>query len=267
MIIDSHVHIGTFVKTSMPKEMVLESMDKYNIDFSIVSNGSGCEVDHDQLPIPLKEQRTQSDINREMIEFARANSNKIGALLWAKPATEVCDDEFEQMIKENPDIVYGIKVHPYHSKTAFNSEKVQAYIRLAEKYGLCVLSHTACDCDSDPKLVYEMAKKYPKVKFIMAHMGLGTDNQEAIRLISKLPNLYGDTAWVKAEIVEQAIRECGSDKILFGTDNPINGLDTYDDDDFYNRYFVELKSRITEEEFEKLTYKNAINVFGIKKYK
>lgn len=34
---------------------------------------------------------------------------------------------------------------------------------------------------------------------------------------------------------------CGSDKILFGTDNPINGLDTYNDDDFYNKYFTELK--------------------------
>ena len=94
MLIDSHVHIGTFVEIKMPKEMVIKSMDKYHIDFSIVSNGSGCEVDHDQKPIPMEKQRCQRDINQEIIEFARANENKIGALLWAKPATEYCDEDF-----------------------------------------------------------------------------------------------------------------------------------------------------------------------------
>ncbi|EIX5997604.1 amidohydrolase family protein, partial [Escherichia coli] len=116
------------------------------------------------------------------------------------------------------DIIYGIKVHPYHSKMAFNSDKVQEYIRLAQKYDLPVVSHTSNDYESSPQLVYEMALKYPNVNFVMCHMGLATDNQEAIELIAKLPNLYGDTAWVRADMVYQSIKICGSDKILFGTD-------------------------------------------------
>lgn len=51
-----------------------------------------------------------------------------------------------------------------------------------------------------------MALKYPNVNFVMCHMGLATDNQEAIELIAKLPNLYGDTAWVRADMVYQAIK-------------------------------------------------------------
>lgn len=32
MIIDSHVHIGNIMNFNMPEEMVLKSMEKYNID-------------------------------------------------------------------------------------------------------------------------------------------------------------------------------------------------------------------------------------------
>lgn len=48
MVIDSHVHIGKIDKFNMPESMVIESMKKYNIDFSLVSNIEGIEVDCEQ---------------------------------------------------------------------------------------------------------------------------------------------------------------------------------------------------------------------------
>lgn len=264
MIIDSHSHIGEFVKIVMPEKVLLDSMEKYNIRYTLCSNGSGVEVDHDQNLIPKNQQIKQFDVNERMLRFSRKNKDKIGAILWAKPLTEHCDEDFERQIKENLDIVHGIKVHPYHSKEAFNSEKTQQYFKLADKYNLTVVTHTANDYESSPELVYEMAKKYTSVNFVMYHMGLATDNQKAIELISKLPNLYGDTAWVKWEACLQAIQQCGSHKILFGTDNPINGLDTYNDDVFYNPYFHELPQQLKKNEYDDLMYKNAIKLFGLK---
>ena len=35
MIIDMHVHIGEALGWNMSEEMVLKSMDKYNIDFAL----------------------------------------------------------------------------------------------------------------------------------------------------------------------------------------------------------------------------------------
>ncbi len=264
MIIDVHTHIGDFLNIKMSEEVFLESLNKYNIDFALCSCVTAAEVDHKQVLIPMNEQVSQQDSNERMLKLVREYPNKTGAFLWIKPKTESCDQAFEEMIIKNRDIIYGIKVHPFHSKTAFNSEKVQDYIRLAEKYNLPVVTHTASDYESSPRLVYEMAKKYPSVNFVMFHMGLGTDNKEAIEFISKLPNLYGDTAWVKADVAIEAIKKCGSHKILFGTDNPIDGLDTYDNDMFYVNYFIELKKQLTTEEYENLMYKNAVQLFGLK---
>lgn len=263
MIIDSHIHIGKIINFNMPEETVLASMDKYGIDFSLVSNGEAAEVDHEQKPIPKEAQFGQIELNEKLIKFVRSNPDKLGALLWVKPISEGCTKELEKFLVKNKDVIYGIKVHPYHSKISFGSPEVAKYIELARKYSLPVVTHTASDYESSPKVAYEVALKNPDVNFVMVHMGLGTDNEEAIELISKLPNLYGDTTWVTPDKALKAINICGADKILFGSDSPIDGLDTYI---FYKPYFQDMKNLLPKENYEKLMFKNAISLFKLKNY-
>ena len=264
MIIDSHVHIGKVGRMNMPEEMVLASMEKYGIDFSIVSNIEGCEVGDNEIPIPDRFQSGQTELNEKTLRFVRANPDKLGATLWIKPLMEGVTDEFEELIVKNRDIIYGLKVHPYHSNLLFNSPQIAEYIKLARKYSLVMVTHTADDYCSRPEAVYDAALKNPDVNIVMYHLGLGTDNEDAIEMVSSLPNLYCDTAWVEPEKTIKAIEVCGIDKVLFGTDNPIDGLDTYNNDMFYNYYFNEMKYDLSQEDYAKFMYKNAINLFKIK---
>lgn len=73
MIIDAHTHIGDFVKISMPEDVFLASLDKYDIDFALCSCGSAVEVDHDQNPIPDEDQVTQHDNNERMLRLGFVN--------------------------------------------------------------------------------------------------------------------------------------------------------------------------------------------------
>ena len=97
----------------------------------------------------------------------------------------------------------------------------------------------------------------------MVHLGLGTDNQEAIELVASLSNLYGDTTWVAPEKTLQAIRVCGEDKIMFGSDSPIAGPDTYGALDFYMYYFHEMKADLSRQAYDKLMFRNAIRLFKL----
>lgn len=263
MIIDCHIHIGTILDFHMPESMVLESMANYGIDYGLVSNIEGSEVDGHQIPIPQEQQISQQAVNEKTLRFVRAYPDRLGALLWIKPVTEGCTPEFEAMVADNRDIVYGLKVHPYLSKASFGGPEVEKYIQLAQKYDLVVVTHTSGDNESSPRVAYEVAKKYPQVNIVMYHMGLGTDNQEAIELIASLPNLYGDSCWVTPDKTMQAIRVCGSEKILFGTDNPINGANSYDDPVFYNYYFEGMKAELPSEMYENFMFKNAIRLFKL----
>lgn len=267
MIIDTHVHIGTMLNFDMREEHITYMMEKYDIDHCIVSNSECATHDHNQNPIPKEYLKSHVDTNERVIDFARKNNGKISVALWVNPYEEV--STIKPLIQNNRDIVKAIKFHPFHSNLRFDSEKIQNYIRLANEYTLPVVTHTGDgECD-DVKLVYEMAVKYPDVNFVMVHMGLGTDNKEAIDLISKLPNLYGDTTWVSIESTLRFLKICGDEKIVFGSDAPIDGKDTYLDNgkgdrSLYQAYFNEFKDMVSKETYDKIMYQNAMKLFSIK---
>lgn len=269
MLIDMHTHIGGDEGGfTMNEDMILQEMEKYHVDYVIVSNGDSMEYDHELKLIPKERQVSQKDSFLRTIQFARNNLGKIGVMPWVKPATERMNEELEQLICENLDIVKGIKVHPYHSNTFFHSEKMKPYLELAEKYELPVMSHTGGCEAADAKYVYEMALKYPKINFIMAHMGLGTDNQEAISYMEKAQNLYADTAWVPVSSTIEIIKRVGSKRIFFGSDSPIDGVDTYDcnpkgEPSMYREYFYGLEDVIGVEAYKDLMYRNAMEFFKI----
>ena len=89
MIIDTHVHIGgEAVGFHMNKEMVLEAMEKYQIDYALVSNGDAGEMDHQQKVLPEEVQVTQEDALKRTLTFARKHPDKIGAGVWVKPYSQ-----------------------------------------------------------------------------------------------------------------------------------------------------------------------------------
>ena len=271
MIIDMHTHIGEVMTFKMPEENLIASMEKYNIDFSICSNCEAAAFDHNGKSLPYTMQKSQESTYAKAISFARKYPDKIAVMPWVKPHYEKMSNELVSMIRQNLDITVGIKVHPVHSFISFNSPSVEEYVKLAEQFDLPVLVHTGDSVESSCEGVYEMALKYPDVKFIMGQMGLGTDNQQAIQMIKERKNLYGDTAWVPLASTVQAIKECGADKIMFGTDNTIDGVDTLGvnpsgERSLYQQYFNELKELITPQEYEKLMYKNSIKVFKLERF-
>ena len=90
---------------------------------------------------------------------------------------------------------------------------------------------------------------------------------EAIELIGSLPNLYGDTAWVRPESGLKLIKKYGAHKLLFGTDNPIDGPDTYAHP-FYKVYFGEFRvgefrEWISPGDYELLMHGNAERLFDL----
>lgn len=267
MIIDTHVHIGTGLGFDMKESDVLYSMDKYNIDYALVSNTEVASHDMERKLIPSEYQKGQIECLDRTLKFARENESRIGVLHWVKPQEEITK-ELRDKIESNLDIIKGLKFHPYHGGLSFSSPECRRYFDLAAEYNLPVTTHTGTCYDDNPQRVYEMAKVYPSVKFVMVHLGLGSDNKEAIELCSKLDNLYGDTTWVSTKSALDFINKCGDHKLLFGSDSPIDGKDTYGfnfkgDRSLYQEYFNEFRQQVSAETYEKIMHRNAEEIFNI----
>ena len=67
------------------------------------------------------------------------------------------------------------------------------------------------------------------------------------------------------------INKNGDDKIVFGSDSPIDGKDTYlhnktGDRSIYQAYFNELRDLIPPKKKKKLMWKNAVRLFSLDQF-
>ncbi|WP_407383689.1 amidohydrolase family protein [Ruminococcus sp.] len=267
MIIDTHVHIGSIMDFQMSCDDVLYSMERYGIDFSLVSNVEAAELDHLGRPIPV--QVSQNDAFRKTLALAQQYPERIGALPWMKLRSEKPDREFIRLLEQNRALVYGIKLHPFHSRVAPDDPSLEAIYEIARAYQLPIVSHTGGCEEARSVHLYRAAKAHPDLSFVMVHMDLGTDHQEAISLLGEAENLYGDTTWVSVSATLSAVKRWGSGKILFGSDSPIDGADTYlhnktGDRSLYQEYFNEFRAIVSPEDYDNIMYRNAARLFGIR---
>ena len=269
MIVDTHTHIGKMLDFDMSAEQILYSMERYEIDFSLVSNIECAENDQEGCLFPAELSKPQNAVLQKDLVTIKNHSDKLGLLVWIKIQTEMPNGKFSKMLRENRNVIYGLKLDPFHSRTAPDDDKLEVYYKLAAELKLPVVSHTGGCPEADSQRLYNAAKKHPELDFVMVHMDLGTDNKQALELLGKLPNLYGDTTWVPVSTTLEAIKRYGSEKILFGSDNPIDGKDTYlhnkwGDRSLYQEYFNEFKDQISAADYDNIMYRNAIRLFKIK---
>lgn len=269
MFIDMHMHTGgAAVGFHMTNAMVLEVMRKYQVDRVMVSNGDAGECGHDQRVLPLALQISQEQALRDNLQFAREYPGKIYLAAWIKPRLQGMTQELYTLMEENLDVIKAVKIHPFHSDTAPTDPKVIPYLEFARDHNLAVLSHTGGCEKASPELLYQAAKLFPSVPFIMAHMGLGSDNSEALGLLGKAENLFGDTAWVPLDTTVEAVKRYGSERILFGSDAPIDGVDTYlcnpkGERSLYQDYFEKLSAKTSARAYENIMYKNAVHILKL----
>ena len=109
----------------------------------------------------------------------------------------------------------GIKVHRYDARIT------REICEVARAYALPVLY----DVMGEVSAAELLATEYPEVSFIIPHLGSFADDWGAqlafIDHLVRHPNVYTDTSGVRRfDLLEQAVKRAGANKILFGSDGP-----------------------------------------------
>ena len=109
----------------------------------------------------------------------------------------------------------GIKVH------RFDASITREICEAARRFSLPVLY----DVMGEIATIGRFARDYPDVAFIIPHLGSFADDWRAQQRIADVlrrnPNVYTDTSGVRRfDILAEAVRRAGADKILFGSDGP-----------------------------------------------
>jgi predicted TIM-barrel fold metal-dependent hydrolase len=255
-IIDSHTHVGQFGQWNCSCETLITSMNKFGVSQGIVSTINGNEFNYELNKV--KTYKDQIKINDDMLKEIKKYEGKLKALFWIRPYSENADKELEDYLKINREWFVGLKVHPRCANLKFSVENYHTYLELCKKLSLSFCVHTQRDGFSNIEYIYNVARQYPDVKFIAIHMEMGTNHQDAIQYIKRCSNLFGDTTMVEIDDVINAIRICGSKKILFGSDAVVFGEESYKR---YDNFKEKLLNTFSRMEIEDLFCNNAKQIF------
>src|SRR5215216_7423209 len=153
--------------------------------------------------------------NREVARIVKSRPNRFYGFAFVNPRRDA--GRVRAMIEEavTRHGFVGIKVHRHDASIT------REVCESARAFSLPVLY----DVVGEVSVVELLAEEYPDVTFIIPHLGSFADDWRAqLALIDHLvrhPNVYADTSGVRRfDLLEQAVRRAGANKILFGSDGP-----------------------------------------------
>jgi hypothetical protein len=124
-----------------------------------------------------------------------------------------------------------LKIHAAADGIDSSSQHYASLLRVASGLGLPVVLHTGCFHGNplfrDPSLgevsrFEPWFRKYPDIRFVLAHMNYH-DPAAALDLAERYPALFVDTSWQPSEVIGEAVRRLGPERVLLGTDWPLGG--------------------------------------------
>jgi hypothetical protein len=163
----------------------------------------------------------------------------------------------------------ALKIHPASDGEGVTSAHYAVLLKTADELGLPVILHTGCFYAhliyKEPELGHAQHfapwfESFPNLRFILAHMNFH-EPSVALDLVEKHPNVFVDTSWQPAEVIGEAVRRVGAERVLFGTDWPFVG----------NNVNIGLArihdciqaGTLTEEQSKLILGVNAAKIFGI----
>jgi predicted TIM-barrel fold metal-dependent hydrolase len=212
-IIDGHAHLPARQGAA---ETLLARMDALGIARAVVIPGGtvtplqlaknialGCgsdvEIDHQFL---LKACAASAS---RLIPFYFANPHRDAS------AYEAAGERF-----------YGLKLGPAVHGVRLDDPRTRALIEVAERFGHPVYLHCLARPGFGVAELVELARGFPRVRFILGHAGVGHCDLYGLSLIAKDENIYFETSGGFSAVVREALAVLGAERVLFGSEYPLS---------------------------------------------
>ncbi len=120
----------------------------------------------------------------------------------------------------------GVKLHPtMHGYHVCDHGLLDPVFEACRELGQLVLFNALDDAFCAPLGMEEIAKGFPEVPTLIAHMGTVWNTSEAILVAGRTPNIYLETSSTQMLEVQTAYETLGPDKVVMGTDWPASHMD------------------------------------------
>jgi len=198
-----------------------------------------------------------SRINQDTLACVNQYPDRMRGFCFLNPGNppDLLEEEAVRCLSRSEFI--GIKLE---ISTNVRSLKLDPLMKILERFDVPLLQHCwyksvdRYSGESDPSDVADLAKRFPRVKIIMAH--LCGCRERGVEDIADCPNVWIDTSGGQPEagFIEYAVRRIGARRLLYGSDAPYR--------DFGCQLAKVREAAISAADRELILWKNAEELFS-----
>lgn len=233
-MIDNHVHVGWYTDGYHSPREIWYAEQEAEIEEMAVSSTSSCA-------------ELYKLVVKEMLELIQIGGEHIHPLLWITPRmmkTWGISYMLHSKIRWQ-----GVKMHwKAHREWYYNRKILHNALEVARWLQVPVLLHTGNFKECKAGVFKDICKQYDDLTFVLAH---GRPLDETKNVLEACPNVYVDTAFMPADHVKELAGAGYLNRILFGTDVPINLL--YNKEmstaDYLKNCMKELQNTLSPEQY------------------
>lgn len=217
MIIDMHAHFFPYTHKEEDQHEILRAIEQNGINQVYVS---AIELDNQVFNEEMVEYA-----NEEAYRFEKAHPKHIRSYCRVIAANRNAADVAKRGIYDHNAV--GLKIL---SDCFMDDHLIDPVAEEAIKANVPILMHTSYKAkgpgvqqypyESDGSHIANLAKRYPELKIVMAH--LGGNVYKAVRDVAEYPNVYADMcgSMNRYGTLQYALERLGDDRIVFGSDQP-----------------------------------------------
>lgn len=264
MIIDCHTHVNNYHDETVDAldasiQRLLLSMRRNRIDVALILTS--------YKVVPGRPS------TRAVVEATKPydNLHVVAGLSWTN-LTQADLDDLRLLLEERA--IKGLKIYPGYEPFYPADSKLAPAYALAEEFDVPVMIHTGDTYAPTGKVKYshplnvdELAVDFPRVKFVICHLG-NPWFRDCMEVVYKNDNVYADISglvlgdftdrfeeYMRRQLQEMLLWGMNPRKVLFGTDWPISTMESY------LGFMDELKLPYKDKQL--LFYENAAKLFKI----
>lgn len=245
-VIDMHTHMGLeycLYYEDHDADGIVRYMDEVGVEFIVCA--------------PVEDLMDGSSRRAQIRDAMARYPDRIRGYYCVNPLLGFSPEGIQREFEEHSGYV-GLKFLPDYHRTNLTDDVYRPALEYADARHMLVLSHTwgvsmnGESCNSVDK-VQKVLERYPNIHFIMGHSCQGQVDR-AIDLARNFPNAYldlCDTSRLNG-VIEKMVRLAGAEKVVFGTDVPMQG--------FCFQLGCVLGARIGDDEKKLILRENALRI-------
>jgi len=192
--------------------------------------------------------------NRQILELARRYPEKLSGLAAANPwYGEKALEQLEEYLVEG---LKGLYLNPQRQGFLLTEKIVHPLIKVCDKYAAVVYCHTGTPVCSMPFQLANLARTFPRVKFVMGHAAWSDfSGYDVFPAARQADNIFVETSCGGKGLVRRLTDELAPERVLFGSGYPRSNARVE---------INKLKSLNLSGEIEnKIFYENARNLWNL----